>query len=161
MRTSRQMAPRNCRFEIHRDEFAIFPSAISNASSALLELAMDWRLLLGIAIGLAVGVISGLIGVGGGIVMVPALIFAFGMDQKMAQGTSLAMLLPPTGILAFMRYYNEGQADLKLGLVMPVGVFIGGYFGGHWAQQIPNAVLRRAFAALLVVIAVKLFREKE
>ena len=121
---------------------------------------MDWRLLLGIAIGLAVGVISGLIGVGGGIVMVPALIFAFGMDQKMAQGTSLAMLLPPTGILAFMRYYNEGQADLKLGLVMAVGVFIGGYFGGHWAQQIPNAVLRRVFATLLVVIAAKLFFEK-
>jgi len=121
---------------------------------------MDWRLVAGIGIGIAVGIISGLIGVGGGIVMVPALIFAFGMDQKMAQGTSLAMLLPPTGILAFMRYYGEGHADLKLGLVMAAGVFIGGYFGGHWAQQIPNAILRRAFAGLLVVIAVKLFLEK-
>src|SRR5438270_8849592 len=161
MRTSRQMAPRNCRFEIHRGEFAIFPSAISNASSALLELAMDWRLLLGIAIGLAVGIISGLIGVGGGIVMVPALIFAFGMDQKMAQGTSLAMLLPPTGVLAFLKYYNEGHADLKLGLGMALGVFIGGYFGGHWAQEIPNSVLRRIFASLMVVIAIKLFLQRD
>ena len=122
--------------------------------------SMDWRIFGGIGLGIAVGIISGLIGVGGGIVMVPALILLFKMDQKLAQGTSLAMLLPPTGILAFMRYYNEGQADLKLGLVMAVGVFIGGYFGGHWAQQIPNAVLRRVFATLLVVIAAKLFFEK-
>ena len=121
---------------------------------------MDWRLVAGLAIGLAVGVVSGLIGVGGGIVLVPALIFLFGMDQKMAQGTSLAILLPPTGILAFMKYYREGHADLKLGLLMALGVFIGGYFGGHWAQQIPNAILRRVFASLLVVIAVRLFMEK-
>lgn len=121
---------------------------------------MDWRLVVGLAIGLAVGVVSGLIGVGGGIVLVPALILLFGMDQKMAQGTSLAILLPPTGILAFMKYYREGHADLKLGLLMALGVFIGGYFGGHWAQQIPNAILRRVFASLLVVIAVRLFMEK-
>ena len=64
---------------------------------------MDWRLVAGIGLGFAVGIVSGLIGVGGGILFVPALIFLFGMDQKMAQGTSLAILLPPTGILAFMK----------------------------------------------------------
>jgi uncharacterized membrane protein YfcA len=121
---------------------------------------MDWRLIAGLGIGLVVGVVSGLIGVGGGILLVPALIFAFGMDQKMAQGTSLAILLPPTGILAFMKYYGEGHADLKLGLLMAAGVFLGGYFGGHWAQQLPNHILRRAFATLLVIIAVRLFLEK-
>ena len=122
---------------------------------------MDWRIVAGIGIGLVVGVVSGLIGVGGGIIVVPALIFAFGMDQKTAQGTSLAMLLPPTGVLAFLKYYNEGHADLKLGLFMALGVFAGGYFGGHWAQHIPNSVLRRVFASVLVVIAVKLFLQKD
>jgi uncharacterized membrane protein YfcA len=122
---------------------------------------MDWRIVAGLAIGIAVGVISGLIGVGGGIVLVPALIFAFGMDQKMAQGTSLAVLLPPTGVLAFLKYYNEGHAQLGLGLWIALGVFLGGYFGGHWAQQIPNAMLRRVFASLLVVIAIKLFLQRD
>jgi uncharacterized membrane protein YfcA len=121
---------------------------------------MDLRILAGIALGVGVGIISGLIGVGGGIVLVPALIFAFKMDQHMAQGTSLAMLLPPTGILAFLRYYNAGHADLKLGLFMSLGVFIGGYFGGKWAQAISGPTLRRVFAVILVATAVKLFFQK-
>ena len=122
---------------------------------------MDWRIVAGLAIGVAVGVISGLIGVGGGIVLVPVLIFVFGMDQKMAQGTSLAVLLPPTGVLAFLKYYNEGHAQLGLGLWIALGVFFGGYFGGHWAQQIPNNILRRVFASVLVVIAIKLFLQRD
>lgn len=121
---------------------------------------MDLRIAAGIALGVAVGVISGLIGVGGGIVLVPALIFAFKMDQHMAQGTSLAMLLPPTGILAFIRYYRAGHADLKLGLFMSLGVFIGGYFGGTWAQSISGPTLRRIFALLLLGTAAKLFFQK-
>jgi uncharacterized membrane protein YfcA len=121
---------------------------------------MDWRIVGGIALGIAVGIISGLIGVGGGIVMVPALIYLFRMDQKLAQGTSLAMLLPPTGILAFMKYYRVGEADLKLGLFMSLGVFLGGYFGGDWAQQISGPTLRRVFAGVLMAVAVKLFFQK-
>jgi uncharacterized membrane protein YfcA len=121
---------------------------------------MDLRIAAGIALGVAVGIISGLIGVGGGIVLVPALILFFKMDQHMAQGTSLAMLLPPTGILAFLRYYRDGHADLKLGLFMAVGVFFGGYFGGKWAQSISGPTLRRVFALLLIATAVKLFFQK-
>ena len=122
--------------------------------------SMDWRIFGGIGLGIAVGIISGLIGVGGGIVMVPALILLFKMDQKLAQGTSLAMLLPPTGILAFMKYYRAGEADLKLGLFMSLGVFLGGYFGGDWAQHISGPTLRRVFAGVLMAMAVKLFFQK-
>ena len=121
---------------------------------------MDGRILAGLALGVIVGIVSGLIGVGGGIVLVPALIFAFKMDQHMAQGTSLAMLLPPTGILAFLRYYKAGHADLKLGMFLALGVFIGGYFGGKWAQAISGPTLRRIFAMILVATAVKLFLQK-
>lgn len=121
---------------------------------------MDLRVAAGIALGVAIGIFSGLVGVGGGIVMVPALIYLFKMDQHMAQGTSLAMLLPPTGLLAFMRYYKAGHADLKLGLWMALGVFVGGFFGGKWAQMISGPTLRKIFAIALVAAAVKLFFQK-
>jgi uncharacterized membrane protein YfcA len=84
----------------------------------------------------------------------------FKMEQKLAQGTSLAILLPPTGILAFLSYYYRGEANLKLGLVIALGVFVGGYFGGIWAQHVPGPVLRKAFAVCLVLVAVKMFFEK-
>jgi uncharacterized protein len=110
--------------------------------------------------GLGVGVLSGLIGVGGGVIAVPLLVYAFGMDQKMAQGTSLMMLLGPTGIFAIMEYYKAGQVNLKVGLLMAAGVLIGAYFGGHWAQTLSNVVLRRTFAVVLAAVAVKMFFQK-
>jgi uncharacterized membrane protein YfcA len=114
----------------------------------------------GLVAGVVVGIFSGLLGVAGGVVLVPILLFFFKMNQKLAQGTSLAILLPPTGILAFIEYYRHGEADLKLGLVIAVGVVLGGYFGGAWAQHVPGPVLRKVFAAMLVVVAVKMFFEK-
>jgi uncharacterized protein len=110
-----------------------------------------------IAIGIFVGIVSGLVGIGGGALLTPILIYAYSMNQHRAQGTSLAMLLAPSGFLAFWRYYKAGNADLKLGLLVAFGVFIGGYFGGEWAQQLSNLALKRVFAAFLVVIAVKMF----
>jgi uncharacterized membrane protein YfcA len=110
--------------------------------------------------GLGVGVFSGLIGVGGGVIAVPLLIYGFGMDQKMAQGTSLMMLLGPTGIFAIMEYYKAGQVNVKVGLLMAAGVLIGAYFGGHWAQTLSNVVLRRSFAVILALVAVKMFFQK-
>ena len=121
---------------------------------------MDWALIGALALGIGVGIFSGLIGVGGGIILIPALIYLFKMNQHMAQGTSLAMLLPPTGILAFLKYYKAGHADLKLGLIIAVGVFIGGYFGGAWAQDVSGPALRRVFALVLMATAVKMFFEK-
>jgi len=118
------------------------------------------NILLGLLVGVLIGVFSGLVGVGGGIILVPILIYAFHMDQHQAQGTSLAMLLPPTGLLAFLKYYKAGHADVKLGLLIAAGVFVGGYFGGEWAQHIPEAVMRKVFAVLLAGVAVKMFLQK-
>src|SRR5438045_1452851 len=119
-----------------------------------------WLLLAGLLTGVLVGIFSGLVGVGGGIVAIPIFIYLFKFNQKLAQGTSLAMLLPPTGLLAFMQYYKAGNADLKVGLVMAVGVFFGGYLGGHWAQQVPQVAMRKGFAIFLLVVAAKMFFQK-
>ena len=118
------------------------------------------KIILGITVGVVVGIFSGLVGIGGGVVLVPILVYGFKMSQKFAQGTSLGMLLPPTGILAFMEYYKAGQADLKLGMLIALGVVIGGYFGGQWAQTLSNPVLRRIFAVLMAALAVKMFFQK-
>jgi hypothetical protein len=114
----------------------------------------------GLLSGLAVGVYSGMVGVGGGVLLVPLLVYGFKMNQKLAQGTSLAILLPPTGLLAFLSYYRHGNADLKLGLVIAAGVMVGGWFGGEWAQHLAAPTLRKIFAVLLVIVAVKMFFEK-
>ena len=118
------------------------------------------QVLAGLAVGVVVGIFSGLIGVGGAILLIPILVYGFHFDQKLAQGTSLTMLLPPTGLLAFLQYYKHGHTDLKLGLLMSLGVFAGGFLGGKWAQSIPQAGLRKGFAVFLVLVAVKMFFQK-
>ncbi|HWR34901.1 MAG TPA: TSUP family transporter [Clostridia bacterium] len=117
-------------------------------------------LLGGLAIGSAAGILAGMVGVGGGIIIVPALVYFFGMDQKMAQGTSLAVLLPPTGLLAFMQYYRAGNVDLKVASLIVVGLLLGGWFGGGWAQQLSGPVLRKGFAVMMMLAAVKMFFQK-
>jgi len=111
-------------------------------------------------LGLAAGVLSGLVGIGGGIIVVPALVYFFDMDQKTAQGTSLAVLLPPTGLLAFLQYYRAGHVDVKIGAAIVVGLLLGGWFGGDVAQQFPQETLRKVFALVLVITAVKMWTEK-
>lgn len=110
-----------------------------------------------ILIGIGIGIISGLVGIGGGALLTPLLIYLYGMNQHKAQGTSLAMLLAPSGFLAFWKYYRAGEADLKLGLWIALGVFLGGYVGGGWAQRLSNLTLKRIFAAFLILIAAKMF----
>ncbi len=119
-----------------------------------------WTVIAGLVVGVLVGILSGVFGVGGAILAIPILVYGFKFDQKFAQGTSLAMLLPPTGLLAFLQYYKSGYADLKLGLVMALGVFFGGYLGGRWAQTLPVTSLRKGFAVFLVLVAAKLFFQK-
>jgi uncharacterized membrane protein YfcA len=110
----------------------------------------------GLFLGVVIGAISGLVGIGGGALLIPALIYFYGMTQIRAQGTSLATLLLPIGFFAFWTYYKAGHADLKLALLIAIGFAIGGWAGGAWAQHLPAIVLRRAFAVLLVIIAGKL-----
>jgi uncharacterized membrane protein YfcA len=113
-----------------------------------------------LGLGVIAGVLSGLVGIGGGVIIVPALVYFFSMDQKTAQGTSLAVLLPPTGLLAFLEYYHAGHVDVKVGAAIVVGLLMGGWFGGQVAQQLPQETLRKVFAVLLVMTAVKMWTEK-
>lgn len=117
-------------------------------------------ILWAVVTGVAVGILSGLVGIAGGAVLVPILLYGFKMNQRVAQGTTLAVLLPPTGLLAFMKYYKAGNADLKIGLLIALGLFVGGYFGGTWAQKVPDLVLRRIFAVVLAITALKMFFQK-
>ena len=107
-------------------------------------------------LGAAIGGISGLIGVGGGAFLIPALIYFYGMSQLRAQGTSLATLLLPIGIFAFWTYYKAGHVDFKLAMLISVGFAAGGWLGGLWAQHLSDILLRRSFAALLILLATKL-----
>jgi uncharacterized membrane protein YfcA len=107
-------------------------------------------------IGLAAGMLSGLIGVGGGIIIVPALIFFLGFNQHEAQGTSLGLLLLPIGILAVYNYYNKGYIDVKYVLIMAIGFLIGGFLGSKMALTISELALKRIFAAILFYTAFKM-----
>lgn len=109
-----------------------------------------------LALGAVIGVISGLVGIGGGALMIPALMFFYGMSQIRAQGTSVATLLLPIGIFAFWEYYKAGHVDIKLALLIGAGFAVGGWVGGSWAQHLPEVVLRRGFAVFLVLLAAKL-----
>ena len=109
-----------------------------------------------LAIGLTVGIVSGLVGIGGGAFLIPALIYFYGMSQIRAQGTSLATLLLPIGIFAFWTYYKAGHVDFNMAMILGAGFAVGGWIGGLWAQHLPEVALRRGFAALLVVLAVKM-----
>jgi uncharacterized protein len=107
-------------------------------------------------IGLVAGMLSGLVGVGGGIVIVPALVFFLGFSQHQAQGTSLGLLLLPIGIFAVMNYYNKGHIDVKVVLVMAIGFVLGGYFGSKIALNISQDLLRKIFAIVLFYTAIKM-----
>ncbi|MGA2808827.1 MAG: sulfite exporter TauE/SafE family protein [Terracidiphilus sp.] len=115
---------------------------------------MTWTMLL---VGLVVGMVSGVVGIGGGILFVPALVWLAGMDQHRAQGTSLGALLAPVGILAFLEYYRKGNADLHVAALLAAGFLVGGYFGAVGAQHIPEIWLRRIFALTLVAVGGRMF----
>jgi uncharacterized membrane protein YfcA len=106
-------------------------------------------------LGILVGVFSGFVGIGGGILIVPSLIYIFHMNQHRAQGTSLGALLAPIGALAFWEYYKAGNADLAAAAWIAGGFLVGGYFGGMWAQQLSEVVLRRGFGVLLVFMGLR------
>jgi len=112
--------------------------------------------LLFLLLGVAVGILSGVIGIGGGILIIPVLVFAFHMTQHKAQGTSLGALLLPIGLFAFLEYYRAGNVDVRAAIAIAVGFLVGGYFGGVWAQHISDLALRRGFAVVLILVGVKM-----
>ena len=108
-------------------------------------------------LGLLAGAFSGLIGIGGGIIIVPALIYIFGMSQHMAQGTTLMLLVPPIGILAAWTYYKQGYVDIRVGTLICIGFILGGLLGSRFAVLLPDATLRRVFAVVMILIGFKMW----
>ncbi len=113
-----------------------------------------------IILGVFAGYLSGLIGIGGGIIVVPALIIIFGFSQYAAQGTSLTMMIPPIGLLAVMNYYKSGYVDLKMAGLLCVGFIIGSYLGSKTAVTLPQDTLKKVFAGVLFLISIKMFFQK-
>ena len=113
-------------------------------------------ILLYLLLGLFAGTLSGIIGIGGGVLIVPALVFLFHFSQHKAQGTSLAMLLPPIGILAAWTYYRHGDVDARVGAFLCVGFLLGGLIGGKIATNLSNVMLERVFGVALLAIGLKM-----
>ncbi|OGC86756.1 MAG: permease [candidate division Zixibacteria bacterium RBG_16_48_11] len=112
--------------------------------------------LLFLLLGLVAGILSGLIGIGGGIIIVPALVFIFGLTQHQAQGTTLALMVPPIGILAAWTYYQKGFVDLRIAALVCAGFVIGGLLGAKLATNLSNVILEKIFGVALLLIALKM-----
>lgn len=109
-----------------------------------------------ILLGVLAGFISGLIGIGGGVIIVPALIFLFGLSQHEAQGTTLALLVPPIGLLAAWTYYRQGYVDLKIAVCICLGFLLGSFLGAKLATNSPTILLERIFGGAMLMIALKM-----
>jgi uncharacterized membrane protein YfcA len=118
-------------------------------------------ILLLLIVGLAAGVLSGLVGLGGGVIIVPALVYLMGFNQHQATGTSLGILLLPAGIFAVMNYYQKGYIDVKVVLLIFAGFLVGGWLGSKISLNISEGTLKKVFAVVLILIAGKvLFFDK-
>ena len=107
-------------------------------------------------LGLVAGALSGLMGIGGGLILIPALIYLFKFPQLQAQGTTLALLLPPIGLLAAMVYYKNGYVDIRAALFICLGFFIGGFFGAKAAVGLSNMFLQRLFGGVMFLVSLKM-----
>ncbi len=109
-----------------------------------------------ITLGLLAGIISGSLGIGGGVIMVPLLVMVFGLTQHQAQGTALAVMLPPVFILAVMQYYWAGNVKVQMAIFIALGFIFGGFIGAHVVQNIPSAYLKRMFGIFLILVGIKM-----
>ncbi len=119
-------------------------------------------ILILVIVGIAAGMLGGLVGVGGGIIIVPSLIYFLSFSQKSAQGTSLGLLLLPVGILGVLQYYKQGHVDFRVVAIIAIGFLLGSYFGSKIALSLPQETVKKIFAILLLIIAIKmLFLDKK
>lgn len=107
-----------------------------------------------VAIGLVVGSVSGLLGLGGAVLMIPALVYIMKFPQHLAQGTSIAMLLPPIGIFAAWRYWQSGNVLIVPAMILAASFAIGAFFGSSFAVHVPQLLLRKIFGCLLIGIGI-------
>jgi uncharacterized membrane protein YfcA len=112
--------------------------------------------ILFVLLGLLAGFLSGVVGIGGGVIIVPALVFLFGFTQHQAQGTTLALLVPPIGILAAWTYYKQGDVNLEPAAFICLGFLLGGLLGAKLAVHLSDIVLERVFGVMLLLIALKM-----
>lgn len=117
---------------------------------------MDTNPYLISAVGLVAGVFAGLFGVGGAIIVVPILVYVFGMTQQQAQGTSSAFLLLPIGLLGTLVYYQRGLVNVRWALLLALGFFFGSYFGAKIATHLSNDVLQKIFGVLLIAVGIRM-----
>jgi Sulfite exporter TauE/SafE. len=117
-------------------------------------------ILILIAIGIITGVMAGMLGIGGAIIMIPALVYLVGISQVTAQGTSLAVMLPPVGIIAAYNYYKAGQVNIKYAIILAIFFLIGSYFGSKLALNLPQPVLKKIFGILLLLVAARMLLSK-
>jgi uncharacterized membrane protein YfcA len=117
-------------------------------------------ILILLVIGTITGVMAGMLGIGGGIVVIPALVMIMGLSQQTAQGTSLAMMLPPVGILAVYNYYKAGHVDIRIAILLAIAFIAGSYFGSKLAITIPQDLMKKIFGVVLFLFALKMFFSK-
>ncbi|MBI5560235.1 MAG: sulfite exporter TauE/SafE family protein [Deltaproteobacteria bacterium] len=109
-----------------------------------------------LALGLVAGIFGGIFGLGGGVILIPALVYIFGFSQHSAQGTTLAIMVPPIGLLAAWRYYTNGYVDLHATPLICLGFFFGGLMGAQMIQPVPDLLLKRLFGGFLLLVAVRM-----
>ena len=113
-----------------------------------------------LAIGLLAGVSAGMFGIGGGLIIVPALVFFYGLSQHAAVGTSLGALLLPVGALSAYVYWKNGNLNVGYAALIALGLFLGAYVGARLVQPVSDLILRRMFASFLIVVAARMFWQK-
>lgn len=109
-----------------------------------------------LTVGLIVGTLSGFLGIGGGLLSIPIMIYIYGLTQHQAQGTSLAAMVPPITILAAMRYYHSGNVKLGMAIFIACGFALGGLMGAHLVHFVPEAVLRKFFGIFLFLVSIQM-----
>jgi hypothetical protein len=107
-------------------------------------------------LGLLAGVASGFLGIGGGTILIPIMVYMFGLTQHEAQGTTLAIMIPPIGLLAAIKYYLEGNVKLNMAIFICLGFFIGGLIGAQFAHKIPDPLLKKLFGVFLLGVSLKM-----
>ena len=113
-----------------------------------------------IALGLLAGICSGFLGLGGGTIIIPVLVYAFGLTQHQAQGTTLALMVPPVGLLAVLKYYYEGNVNIQIAIFVCLGFFFGGLLGAYLVTPVPEPILKKIFGLYLIGVAVKMIAGK-
>jgi len=115
-----------------------------------------YQLIVLVLIGLIAGIFGGMFGIGGGLIVIPALVFFMGLTQHQAEGTNLAFMLAPVGLLAVINYYNSGYVNIKYSLIIAVAFVIGAYFGSVWAIKLEPNILKKAFGVFIILVGIKM-----